>query len=205
MLRTMAIVALVCFAGCTSLTRHVDQPVGDLAQAPIQNEHYYAVLDLLGPPAQITETPDGFAFLYESYIVRDRQIGISPDTGNAWSLIRFSRGRVSLEREILVVSFDETGHARAAGVYAGKENIGASFVIQPIFGVSPSTDTSYLNAPPVQQSWGRESLRRLPQTLNREQDLRTGRAGFQLIGTPTGAGQLSLETPNSGRQRRIDR
>lgn len=203
--KTIAIFIVACLAGCTSLTRSADTPIGDMAKAPIQNKHYYDVLDSFGPPAQITETSDGFAFLYESFTVRDRQIGISPNTDNVLSLIRVSKGRVKLEREILLITFDESGNARAAGVYSGNEKIGGSWVIQPIFGVAPSMDTSYLNAPPVQQGWGRESLRRVPQTLNRDEDLRTGRAGFQLIGTPTGAGQHSLESQNPRNLKRNDR
>ncbi len=200
-----AIVMLVCLVGCTSLTRRADTPIGDMAKAPMQGKHYYEVLDSFGPPSQITATSEGFAFLYESFTVRDRQIGISPNTGNVLSLIRLSKGRVKLEREILMIAFDDSGNARAAGIYTGNEKIGGSFVIQPIFGVAPSMDTTYLNAPPVQQGWGRESLRRVPQTLNRDADLRTGRSGFQLIGTPTGAGQHSLETQNPRNLKRNDR
>lgn len=202
---TIAILFVACLAGCTSLTRRTDVAGPDLAQTPIEDKHYYEVLDALGPPAQITEMPSGFAFLYESLVVRDRQIGISPNTENLWSLIRLSYGRVSLQHDILMISFDESGMVHAVGRYDEKEPIGSGFVISPIFSVKPSVDTSYLDVPPVQSSWGRASLRRLPQTLNREQDLRSGRSGFQLIGTPVSIGQHSLENQKPRNLKRRDR
>jgi hypothetical protein len=104
-----------------------------------------------------------------------------------------------------MISFDESGTARAVGRYDEKVPIGSGFVISPIFSVKPSVDTSYLDVPPVQSSWGRASLRRMPQTLNREQDLRSGRSGFQLIGTPVSIGQHSLENQKPRNLKRRDR
>lgn len=201
----IGILFVASLAGCTSLTRRTDVAVPDLALSSVENKHYYDVLDEFGPPAQITKMPSGFAFLYESLIVRDRQIGISPNTENLWSLIRLSYGRVSLQHDVLMISFDESGTARAVGHYDEKAPIGSGFVVSPIFSVKPSVDTSYLDVPPVQSSWGRASLRRLPQTLNREQDLRSGRSGFQLIGTPVSIGQHSLENQKNRSLKRRDR
>lgn len=164
-----------------------------MATRTTQGTHYFAVLDALGPPAQITELSSGFAFLYESISVRDTQIGVSPRTENFLSLLKLSYGWAYAKRDIFVVQFDDFGVASGAAIFSRDEKIGSSFTVQAIFGVSPSVDTSHLQAPPVQLAWGVGALRSLPETLNAQTDLTSGVAGLELIGTPTHIGQRTLE------------
>ncbi len=201
MIRLLPIVLLAAVCGCATIHMNVDAPVpGEQASAPLEGQHYYAVLDTFGPPSQVSRLPDGFVFLYDSLREIERQLGISfasVSFGNAFdiNLLKFTFGRATLHPQYFVVIFDQRGDVRAAGIYEGKEKIGGSVILQVVFTVIATTDMSYLEVPPVQQDWGLSLVQQPPVALNVSGDFASGKAGVEVRGAPTAVGQHSLEMP----------
>jgi hypothetical protein len=198
---TIAAVA-ASLSGCASINQHIDTPIPDTVALSTAETHYHSVLDALGPPAQLTSLPDGFAFLYESLIIRERQIGIQLTPGEMPGLFKLNYGRARAERHIHVLRFDEGGMLQAHGVFDGTQKLGNSITLQPIFSVTPTVKTTDLVQPPPQQNWGFSLFDPLPESLNANQSLDSGTAGFEIRGTPSDVGQRSLEFRGKPKKRR---
>jgi hypothetical protein len=201
MIRLPLVIFLAAMCGCTTIHMDVDAPVaGEQARAPLQGQHYYAVLDTFGPPSQISMLPEGFVFLYDSLKEIERQLGISfasVSFGNAFdiNLLKFTFGRATLRPQYFVVIFDQQGDVRTAGIYEGKEKIGGSVILQVVFTVIATTDMSYLEVPPVQRDWGLSLVQQPPVALNASGDFASGKVGVEVRGAPTAVGQHTLEMP----------
>jgi hypothetical protein len=69
-----------CFllSGCSSLHKDVQSgaPLEQFSSETRRVTHHQ-VLDELGPPARLTASPNGFAFLYEDLLINELQLGVS--------------------------------------------------------------------------------------------------------------------------------
>lgn len=187
------IVSLINLTGCTSITKHIDKPLGssptELAKAQI---HYYKILDELGPPAYISSLSDGFAFQYETLQIDELQFGLSADI-DFFRWFKLAYGNAEVERDVHVFIFNKEGYVQAYGNKQIKDDAGKGISYQFIVKVAQVVDTKYLEQPFAQHNWGFSLLKPLPVGMNREQSLDSGAHGLEQRGTPTAVGQRTLE------------
>jgi len=197
---------LIALSGCSTIEKQFDQPphLPDSSQDK-RPTHYFEVLDELGPPARLTSMPGGFAFLYETLKINERQFGISSDVAILrW--FKLSYGSASASQGAYVYVFNNDGYLQSYGNRFLKENVGKGLSFQFIVKVTPIVDTSHLEQSPGQHTWGASLLKPLPITLNSSHGMDAGLYGLELRGTPTSAGQRTLEmrTTRKGSKRRTD-
>ena len=150
------------------------------------------VVHEMGPPNQATRLPDGFAFQYEYTRVTEFQLGISANVAFLrW--FKFVKAWNRLNQEALVLTFDDQGLLRAAGLRTWDESLGGGSALQFLFAVLSLSDVSEILRPADAHSWGETLLQPLPVALNTEQSLRTGEHGLELRIAPNYAGQHTLE------------
>lgn len=188
-------ILMVIWGGCTSISKQVGQ---ELAAKPtdlnvkVYTTHFHDILDTIGPPTQITALPEGFAFLYESLLIREKQIGFS-SSKKALSWFKLSFSDADADRLIHIFTFDKRGLLRSHVRSTSHKDIGDGSSLQFIFTVEEMVDTNYLEKDSAQQEWGFSLLKPIPQNLNVNQSLDSGINGFELLGTPTAVGQRTLE------------
>jgi len=185
-------VAVMVLGGCTSIHKQIDMLPRQDAPVVESGVHFHDILDSFGCPGQVTSVPGGFAFLYESLRVEERQFGISlPGKLMKWFKMVFAKA--DTQRQIRVFLFDNNGLLDSHVFKSIHEDAGKGISVQFLVELGEIVDTRYLEATPGQNDWGFALLKPLPTTLNAAQSLDAGTHGLELRGTPTGAGQRSLE------------
>ena len=196
-----AVLTCLCGTGCTLLERQIGEPViGTSVDLQEGQADLRQVVVALGPPSGMSALPDGVVVLYEHLDLKERQFGINPEfTSLEWFKLSFGRARA--EREALLLFFDADGLLRAREYRAWTEDVGRGLGFQLFFVVLPTVDSRHLAGPTRQDVWGRMALEPLPVTLNIQNSIVSGVHGLELRGTPTGAGQHSLEMEERKRRR----
>jgi hypothetical protein len=200
-------------SGCTVLYQEIDRPTGWTADHFEEGKTRYGeILDALGPPAKVSRTANGFAFLYEHLHVRENQLGISYNerTGLGINLryielIKFSTGKAWADRESLVLTFDKAGVLQTEKFTAWREDLGTGSSVQFAAEAGSVVDTSSVSEDTSQNRWGMMMLRPLPRTLNESQNIDSGAHGLEQRGVPDNVGQRALEMSRQERQRVGDR
>ena len=196
LLNRLVVLALSGFvlSGCTSINKYVGAELDlESVECVDRETHCHEVLDQLGPPVLMTALPGGFAFLYESLYVRERQLGIGGRQG-FWQLFKLSLANTDLYRNGLLLHFGADGVLISHGRLMIERDLGSGGSIQPVFSMQQIIDTSdyeddYMHA----ADWGASMLSALPQTLNTKQNLASGASGIEQGGTTTKVGQHTLE------------
>lgn len=189
---------LVGVSGCSTLYKRVDPGIDEditVDEVPQQagETHFHEVLDLLGPPSRMTSSGSGFSFLYESMLIRELQTGIGGQSG-WWQLIKLSFADARLFRHTVIMNFNDEGILLAASFSDSAEPLGRSGSIQPILSLQQIVDTGRFEDDAAEAiSWGMSLLDDPAVTLNANQSLRSGSAGFEQSGTTTKVGQNTLE------------
>ena len=187
--------APVLGGGCTALHAEIGHPIEpeDLP-APDATVHFRDVLAALGPPHRMSASDADLLFLYEYTSIKERQVGWNFDI--EWlNLLKFSFGRGKADRQAALMIFDASGHLRAHQFSEWTDDLGGGNAVQFIVAVLSVVDTKELEEDPFQHRWGGQLLvPDLAVGLNRGSGMETGRAGVELIGTPDGAGQHTLES-----------
>jgi len=151
------------------------------------------VLNDLGPPARLTATPGGFAFIYEDLVVDELQVGIG-GRGNFWEWLKLSFAGTTLERRSLLFQFDQDGALNSVGLLVSEEDLGKGGALQIIVQVKQIVDTSEYEDDALDAArWGASLLDPLPKALNTAQNLNTGASGLEQSGTTTKVGQHTLD------------
>jgi hypothetical protein len=196
LLALLLLAALALLTACSHLTTRVGTPITSEPEG-LEGATLDRVLGELGAPSRLSAAPrGGFFLLYESIVAEERQIGFSiPVRWLNYFKIAFGRGRA--ERRQLVVRVSESGVVESLGGEASDEDLGGGTGVQLIVSVVPTVDIRDLREPPFQHAWGRGLLARVPEGLNRGSSLETGASGLELRGTPTRAGQHTLEQRSS--------
>lgn len=190
---SLLLMAVLC-SSCTVLHKEVGRPLDmESIHYDVGRTHYHAVLDALGPPARMTALPSGFAFLYESLSIRERQLGISSQY--EWlQLIKLSLADSDLRRNCLLLHFNSEGLLVSQSSINTLERLGMGGSIQPILSLQQIVDTAeYEDDAYVAMGWGASLLSPLPQTINMNQSLNSGSAGLEQSGTTSKIGQHTLE------------
>ena len=183
---------LLLLCGCTIVTEELGNPLPEVSHT-VTGATTREVLDTLGPPSVVAAVGDGYAFLYEHALIKESQFGISIN----YLLLRYFKatfGSAEADREILVLTFDRDGRLLRRGFNEWTEDLGGGNSIQLIIAVMSVVDTGEIIETPVSVKWGGAMLQsRLPESLNRQSSPLFGTNGLEINGTPTGAGQRSLE------------
>ncbi len=192
--RALAIALLALLAAdCTTLGKRVGEPVPDaIDRVTIGTTSDRQVVADLGPPTRMSALPDGMVMIYEYLDGTERQIGINLDF-IALDFLKIAVGRGVARREVLVLKFDKSGNVQGKALRRWTDDVGRGGAVQLFFVAIPTVDSSYLKEPSTQHDWGQRMLRPLPATLNSAQDMASGEHGVELLGTPEGAGQRTLE------------
>ena len=180
--------------GCSVLRVSVDPGI-TLEQCgfEVNKAHYHEVLDELGPPARLSATPGGFAFMYEAMEIDEKQLGLS-GRGEILQFLKMSFAGTDLKRHAYLLHFNDSGLLVAAGLLEAKEDLGNAGSVQAIIAVEQLVDTTAFEDDALDASqWGRDLLDPLPVMLNNAQNLNTGVAGLEQSGTTTKIGQHTLE------------
>ena len=191
-----AVILLGCcvLTGCSSLHKEVQSGVTlDQSSYEERSVHYHQVLNDLGPPARLTATPGGFAFIYEDLVVDELQVGIG-GRGNFWEWLKLSFAGTTLERRSLLFQFDQDGALNSVGLLVSEEDLGKGGALQIIVQVKQIVDTSEYEDDALDAArWGASLLDPLPKALNTAQNLNTGASGLEQSGTTTKVGQHTLD------------
>jgi len=181
--------------GCSSFRTEWGHPLPDNARHFDEGQaDVGSVMELLGPPAQVTALPGGYAFLYEHSVVDEFQLGISINLP-ILKWFKFIRASNQLDQDILLMVFDDAGVLRSMDSEEWEEQLGGGGAAQFLFSTMSLTDDSALRQPSPQHVWGRDDLQRLPVLLNSGQSMKSGQSGLQMRLAPRMAGQSSLEMP----------
>lgn len=185
--------------GCTTISSRHGVPLPE-SQLYLKEEaaDIGEVIATLGPPSRLSAIPDGVVFLYEFLESTERQIGINLEVIEL-DLLKFSMGHAEARREALVMVFDRDGRLRSRRYAAWEEDVGRGGSFQLLFVALPTVDTRHLRQIPDQHLWGQLALQPLPVTLNAAQGIGSGAHGIEMRGTPSAAGQRTLEMSGSRR------
>lgn len=188
--------ALVFLPACSHLTTRIGTPIASEPEG-LEGATLDRVLGELGAPSRLSAAPSGgFFLLYESIVAEEHQIGLSiPVSWLRYFKIAFGSGRA--ERRQLVVRVSGRGVVESLGGEATDQDLGGGTGIQLLVSVVPTVDIRDLREPAFQHAWGRGLLARVPEGLNRGPSLETGASGLEQRGTPTRAGQHTLEQRSS--------
>jgi len=185
----LALVLVAC--GCANL-RFTRGPFLELdaSALPPGETRLHDVLAELGPPDSLSRIGTGFAFLYERFDARERQLGLSVPWVEGLKLVL---GRGTLRRQALLLEFDADGTLLTRRLDDRSDRIGSGVALQFVVVVAPLVDVSAFTDRAPQHRWGAGLLHPLPQGLNREQDPDTGDGSLEQLATPRKAGQRTLE------------
>lgn len=185
---------MIFLTGCSTIYKRVDLGISERDFTLVTYEtHFHEVLDFAGPPSRMTAADEGFAFLYEDMLIREWQTGIAGRTG--WmQLIKFSFADAKLFRNVAILRFNRQGILISKAMLETKEGLGKAGSLQPLLSVQQIVDTKQFEDDGTDAlKWGMDLFLPLPQGLNNNQSLETGRGGFEQSGTSYKVGQQSLE------------
>ena len=148
------------------------------------------VFAALGPPDSLSRIGTGFAFFYERFDARERQLGLSVPWVEGLKLVL---GRGTMRRQALLLEFAMDGTLLTRRLDDRSDRIGGGAALQFMVVVAPLVDVSAFTDRAPQHRWGASLLHPLAQGLNREQDPDAGAAGLEQLATPRKAGQRTLE------------
>ena len=184
---------LTCWllTGCSQWRYDLGAPLADAA-IPAQNTGLAEALKLLGPPLRISATDAGFVLAWEHWHIREDSVGFRLGALGA-DFLSADWGEMRIKGEFLLLTFNKQ-HLLTSATRSKWDNYGGGGkAIQPFFGFISVVDAEDLTGVMPQHHWGSSLLQRLPGTLNTNSSLDSGRSGLQQRGTPTAAGQQSLE------------
>jgi hypothetical protein len=196
-MRASAVKALCTLLACWLLTAcsqwryDLGAPLADVAIPP-QKTALAEALKLLGPPLRMSATDAGFILAWEHWHIREDSIGFSLGALGA-DFMSADWGDMRVKGEFLLLTFDKQHLLTSSARSKWDNHGGGGKAIQPFFGFISVVDAEELTDVMPQHRWGSSLLQRLPGTLNTSSNLDTGQSGLQQRGTPTAAGQQSLE------------
>jgi hypothetical protein len=186
-----AVLACWLLSACSQWNYDLGAPLYD-QELPPQNTSLSDVLDLLGPPLRMSATDTGFVLAWEHWNIREQSLGFSLGAMGA-DFLSADWGDMRITGDFLLLTFNEQHLLTSATRSSWDNDGGGGQAIQPFFNFVSVVDADDLTESMPQHRWGSSLLQRLPGTLNEGSDLDTGRSGLQQRGTPTAAGQQSLQ------------
>jgi hypothetical protein len=199
MLPTNSLAALLLAAalglsgGCSQMFYNLGEPVSEQA---IDNTApgltLTQVLQELGPPHRFSSMPDGYVMAWEYWQISEQAVGISLGSLGV-DIFSIDFGEANVAGQFLLLSFTREHRLSGQSYSSWQDQIGSGKALQPSFGVVALIDVADLRKPLPQHSWGEQLMLPLPSSLNTANSPDSGQAAIEQRGTPTGAGQRSLE------------
>lgn len=197
--RLLAALALLVFAalpGCTFIEKDIGHSFKRDAQAMLDFGKSLDVDDVLaslGPPHQLLGLQDGYAFLYQKFDVRERQLGISSDAP-VLRWFKLSLADAGSSSQTLVARFDRDDQLTAGSLVSSKEELGEAgsimFALSFVSQVDSTSLDSDLWGP---GKWGKFLLQEPNILLNAQSSPDTGESALDQRRTPTDVGQRTME------------
>ena len=190
----LAVLLVLLLPGCYTQWRY---DLGDhLARANLDRlENGMPMADVLavfGPPQRLSASVSGYIMAWEHWQVDEDSLGFRLGPLGA-ELLALDWGNSRIRGEFLLVTFDRDYLVSGSTVSEWDSNAGGGQGIQPIASFLSTVDVGDLVTRLPQHTWGANYLRELPEALNAPSSPISGQAGMEQRGTPTGAGQKSLE------------
>ncbi len=151
------------------------------------------ILDELGPPHQLVALPDGYAFLYQKFDIRERQLGLSSDA----PLLRWfkiSLADAGSTSQAFVARFDEDDNLIAGVVATNSEELGEAGGLIFAFNFLSQVDSSDLDSDLWGATkWGMFLLQEPNILLNAANNPDLNANALDQRGTPTNVGQRTMD------------
>lgn len=190
-------ICLLCWAcllsGCTQWRYDLGAPLSstDLPDAD-QTTTLAQVLIQLGPPQRLSALSNGYVLAWEHWQVDEDTFGLSLGAMGA-DLLSIDWGKANIRGEFLFLTFNRQHQLTSSTFSRWNGRAGGGQAIQPMLSLVSMVDTEDLVERLPHHQWGSALLEPIPQTLNTGSRPDTGQNGIQQRGTPSGAGQQSLE------------
>ncbi len=149
-------------------------------------------LATFGPPLRLSAVPNGYVLAWEHWRIRESSIGLNLGPFGA-DFLALDWGRAKTSGEFLLLSFDSHHRLTDSSFSVWDSDAGGGAALQPFIGLASVVDIDDLLQRLPQHDWGATNLKPLPEALNTASRPDNGQSGIQQRGTPTGAGQQSLE------------
>ena len=191
-----ALLAILVLGGCTVIEKDIGQGFKRDAHALLGSGARLAVDDVLaplGPPHQLVALSDGYAFLYQKFDVRERQLGIGSDAP-VLRWFKFSLADAGSTSQAFVARFDQSDLLIAASVVTNEEELGEVGSIMFAFNFLSQVDSESLDRDVWGPGrWGKLLLQEPNVLLNAQSSPDTGQSALDQRGTPTNVGQRTME------------
>ena len=196
-LRQAAVLLLpVVLSACTFIEKDIGRSFKRDAQTLLASGEQLTVdevLSDLGPPHQMLALADGYAFLYQRFDVKERQLGVSSDAP-VLRWFKVSLADADSSSQSLVARFDASDQLVAASVVTQKEDLGESGSVMFALSFRSLVDASDLDSDVWGPgNWGQYLLQEPKVLLNVQSSPDTGEATLEQRGTPTNVGQRTME------------
>jgi hypothetical protein len=188
----IALLTVAVLPGCTQWRYDMGDPLSpSQTPEPGQALSLSEVLAQLGPPMRLSATADGYVLAWEHWRVAEDTIGLSLGPFGA-DFLSIDWGAARMQGEFILATFDFQHRLTSAAFSTWDSDAGSGAALQPFVGMS-LVDVGDLVGRMPHHRWGAANLERLPEAINTPNRPDTGQAGIQQRGTPSGAGQRSLE------------
>jgi hypothetical protein len=187
------LLALCLMQGCSRWTYELGTPLS-AQETPDKGValSLTQALEALGPPLRLSALANGYVLAWEHWQIKESAIGLSLGPLGV-DFLSLDWGNARTRGEFLVLSFNHNHEMTDSsfGEWDSSANSGAA--LQPFIGLASVVDIDDLLERLPQHNWGAASLKPLPEAMNSASNPDLGQSGIQRRGTPTGAGQQSLE------------
>ena len=188
-----ALLALCLMQGCSRWSYELGAPL--LAEATPDRDAALSLtqaLAKLGPPLRLSALPNGYVLAWEHWQIRESAIGLSLGPLGI-DFLSLDWGNAKTRGEFLLLSFNHRHQMTDSSFSEWDSRANQGAALQPFIGLASVVDIDDLLERLPQHDWGAAALKPLPEALNSASNPDLGQAGIQRRGTPTGAGQQTLE------------
>jgi hypothetical protein len=191
----IALVMTVFMCGCTIIhSEPTHLPPFENNDYVPHVTHYSKVLKDFGPPTKISKLSGGMVWLYEGIDLTEHQVGLNLE-GNNFSILKFSFSLGEGEYTGQFYVFDNKGYLLSTGESMNDVGKGSGSALQFIFTYTSLVDMSDMRDQALQHDWGQSLLTSVPEGLNNNQNMNSGKNGLHLLTTPVHTGQHTLSAP----------
>ncbi len=189
-----AFLAAVLLSGCTQW-RHYELGEaiveGDVPR-PEDGWTVSQVMAQFGPPILMSREAGGYVMAWEYWEIDEYRVGVGSFITGV-DLINIDWGKAIAKGDFMILGFDHQHRLRSASFEQWNMDAGGGQGVQPVLSPVDVVEVDDLTVPLTQHTWGAQSLRRIPVTLNQQNRLDSGEAGIEQRGGTRGVGQRTLE------------
>ncbi len=189
------ILLIVCAAlatACSVVHKDFDVRIErDSVAFEVGRTSYGDVLQALGPPTRLSSLRRGLVFAYEHLTTSEGSFGLESES--QFAVFDVSGAGASVDREILLLEFDERGVLQAQSWGERSDDLGSGLGASFLVAADRFVGTESIDEDGGPYEWGLRLLESPFATLNEPQNLGVGDTGIQQRGTQETVGQHALE------------